>query len=430
MTKPRDFLAGSNIYEVNLRQYTPSGSFSDFATHLPRLKAMGIDILWFMPLTPISIKERKGTLGSYYAASDYITINPEYGTEEEFKQLVSVAHDQGFKVIMDWVANHTGWDHTWTKTHPNYYIRDRNNAFTERNGWEDVIDLDYANQDMRQAMIDSMAYWVQTFDIDGFRCDMAMLVHLEFWAEARLQIDKIKCLIWLAECEDVNYFQVFDILYAWEWMHLTKNVAHGHSDRYALEILIREYDKRKLFPKRYLYFTSNHDENSWNGTEYERYGSLNQVFAALTMVLPDGIPLIYSGQELPLIHRLKFFDKDLIPWSEEGPRLHSFYHVLLKLRKTNQWYQNADNFIYDINQLTEDSRIFSLQVGLPAEDDIIGLFNLTNEKVHFSLQNIIDPGNYKNVLTSDAVFIVSGLNASLEAGDFRIYLRNPYSNNF
>ncbi|MEP7320655.1 MAG: alpha-amylase family glycosyl hydrolase [Saprospiraceae bacterium] len=424
MTKQHDFLAGSNIYEVNLRQYTPSGALKDFLMHLPRLKAMGIEILWFMPLTPISIKERKGTLGSYYAASDYTSINPEYGTEDDFRQLVSEAHAAGFKVMIDWVANHTGWDHTWTRTHPDYYIRNNDKGFTERNGWEDVIDLDYSNLEMRQAMIDSMAYWVKSFDIDGFRCDMAMLVSLEFWSEARLQLDKIKLLIWLAECEDVNYFQVFDMLYAWEWMHLTKNVANGYADKYALEFLIKEYTARKSFPKRYLYFTSNHDENSWNGTEYERYGKLSQPFAALTMLLPDGIPLIYSGQELPVMHRLKFFDKDLILWTDREPLLHSFYNVFLEIRKTNHWYQNADNYILEINQFTSDSRIFSLQVGLPGKDDIIGLFNLTNEKTQFVLQNILEPGNYKNILTSDAVFIESGLDASLEAFDFRIYIRS------
>jgi glycosidase len=427
--RPDILLAGSNIYEVNLRQYTASGSFNTFATHLPRLRAMGIEILWFMPLTPISIKERKGTLGSYYAAADYISVNPEFGTESDFKQLVSEAHALGFKVMMDWVANHTGWDHTWTRTNPEYYIRDQNKAFTERNGWEDVIDLDYSNHAMREAMIQSMAYWVKTFDIDGFRCDMAMLVILEFWSEARLQLDKIKSLLWLAECEDVNYFQVFDMLYAWEWMHLTRNVANGYADRHALESLLKEYNRRRLFPKRYLYFTSNHDENSWNGTEYERYGSFSHAFAALTMLLPDGIPLIYSGQELPLTQRLKFFDKDLIPWTNEVPHLQSFYQRLLYLRKSNLWYMNAENFIFEVNHLSEDIRIFSLQIGQPGIHDIICFFNLSKEIVNFTLKNIFEPGTYKNLITTDSVVIESDLNASLEACDFRIYLRNPDDSN-
>ena len=181
--------ANTNIYEVNIRQYTPSGTFISFAKHLPRLKDMGIEILWLMPVTPISIEKRLGTLGSYYACSSYATLNPEYGNEADFKMLIDTAHALGMKVIIDWVANHTGCDHVWMTAHPDFYLKNEAGDFTEVNGWNDVIDLDYSNKKMRAAMIKAMQYWINEFDIDGFRADMAHLVPLDFWMDARTCCD-------------------------------------------------------------------------------------------------------------------------------------------------------------------------------------------------------------------------------------------------
>ena len=191
---PLSWSRSSNVYEVNLRQYSPEGNFFGFMAALPRLKDMGVEVLWFMPITPIAQKERKGTLGSYYACSDFYTTNPEYGTIEDFKTLVGAAHKLGFKVIIDWVANHTGWDHTWTVSHPEFYKINAAGNFYDSNGWDDVIDLDYTSAAMRTAMIDAMRFWVQECDIDGFRCDMAMLVPLDFWIEARTSLDQEKPL--------------------------------------------------------------------------------------------------------------------------------------------------------------------------------------------------------------------------------------------
>ncbi len=282
----------SNIYEVNIRQYTEEGSFQAFAKHLPRLKAMGVEILWLMPITPISQKERLGSLGSYYACSSYTKINPEFGNLNDFKQLVETAHLLGFKLIIDWVSNHTGWDHHWTFEHPDWYLKDTAGGFTEVNGWKDVIDLDYRQQAMRLAMIKAMQYWVRECDIDGFRCDMAHLVPLDFWMEAREQCDAIKPLFWLAECDEPNYHQAFDLSYAWNWMHTSEKISKGAASLNDLRNTLHSYSQYP-FNATKLYFTSNHDENSWNGTEYEKYGQTAKawwVFAATW----QGLPLIYS----------------------------------------------------------------------------------------------------------------------------------------
>jgi glycosidase len=321
---------GASAYEVNIRQYTPEGTFAAFQNHLPRLQEMGVEILWLMPVTPISLQKRQGTLGSYYACSSYTTTNPEFGSLDDFKALVKEVHSRGMKLIIDWVANHTGPDHHWTNEHPGWYKRNEQGAFYDAHGWEDVIDLDYVNLEMRAEMIRSMKFWVTDCDIDGFRCDMAHLVPLDFWLEARSACDELKPLFWLAETDDNAYHDLFDATYAWSWMHKSEQFFRGHCPFHEFthelkRVLELPGDCYKLM------FTTNHDENSWNGTEYEKYGSAAKALAVLCCTF-QSIPLVYSGQELPNLERLKFFDKDQLVWND-APALHSFYKTLLNARK-------------------------------------------------------------------------------------------------
>lgn len=323
--------AKASIYEVNTRQYTQEGTFNAFRKHLPRLKEMGVGILWLMPVYPISAAKRQGNLGSYYAIASYININPEYGTEADFKLLIEEAHQLDIKIIIDWVANHTGYDHHWTKEHPEWYVKDSAGNFTEENGWKDVIDLDYNNKDMRTQMIAAMQYWVKEFDIDGFRCDMAHLVPLDFWKEARQQADSVKPLFWLAECEQVPYHDVFDVTYAWQWMHETELMITGQHTVNELYNVLHSYSQ---YPKDSykMFFTSNHDENSWNGTEYDKYGNAAKALAVFTFTW-KGFPLIYSGQEIPNKRKLLFFDKDCLDWSKLT--LQDFYKTLNILHQSD-----------------------------------------------------------------------------------------------
>lgn len=335
----------TNIYEVNIRQFTREGSFAAFANHLPRLKSMGVEVLWMMPITPISAAVRQGTLGSYYACSSYTAINPEYGNLDDFKQLVQAIHAAGMYVIIDWVANHTGWDHHWAKEHPDWYVLDEEGNFTEKNGWHDVIDLDYTNQAMRNAMIEAMQFWVKETGIDGFRCDMAHLVPLDFWKSARAACDPIRPLFWLAECEVIDYHQVFDLSYAWHWMHTTEKYAKGEVDLQSIQQVLHSYSQYPTGAHK-LFFTSNHDENSWNGTEYEKYGRAALPWSVFTATW-KGVPLVYSGQELPNLKRLAFFAKDLIEWNER-PALHDWYCRLLRLRK-EAGLQEAETFVLPVS---------------------------------------------------------------------------------
>jgi glycosidase len=322
------------IYEVNLRQFTPEGTLMAFMEHLPRLKELGVDIIWFMPVHPIGEKNRKGGLGSYYSVQDYKAINPEFGTMEDFMKVVNKAHELGMYVILDWVANHTAWDNPWVEEHPEWYTRDTNGNLVAPFDWTDVVKLDYDNDTMRAAMIDALKFWVMEADIDGYRCDVAAEVPTAFWESARAALDMVKPVFMLAEAElPEHHINAFDMSYAWELHHIMNEIAKGNKGVADIDKYFVKHDT--LYPRDAyrMYFITNHDENSWNGTEYERMGDAVDAFAVLTYTLP-GMPLIYSGQEAALNERLKFFEKDTIDWGEYP--LSDFYTGLGKLRKENK----------------------------------------------------------------------------------------------
>lgn len=414
---PVEWSINTNVYEVNVRQYTDQGTFSAFAEHLPRLREMGVDVLWFMPITPISREGRLGILGSYYACSDYTAINPEYGTLDDFKILIKHAHEQGFKVIIDWVANHTGLDHVWVTSHPNFYKRNAEGKFYDSNGWEDVIDLNYYDHQLRSYMIDAMTFWVNECDIDGFRCDMAHLVPLDFWRQARTALEKVKPLFWLAETDDMNYMTVFDCHYTWRWMHETEKYFAGSSSMDKLINILNQYKKDAPEQTQHLYFTSNHDENSWNGTEYEKYGEAALALAVFSATW-DSIPLIYSGQELPNRKRLRFFEKDHIEWSDM-PTLHNFYRALLQLRKTHpalkagklampQWVPtNVDNYVLSFMRRWQGK-------------DLLVLLNLSPNNLFVQLPQGYVTGYFTNIFDGQQIEMVPQVSVELKSWGYKV----------
>lgn len=405
----------ATLYEVNIRQYTPEGSFAAFAKHLPRLKEMGVTILWLMPITPISMANRQGSLGSYYACSSYTDINPEFGNKEDFKALVDKAHSLGLKVIIDWVANHTGCDHHWTLDHPDWIMQDEEGNFTEKNGWKDVIDLNFAVPEMRHELIKAMRYWVSEFDIDGFRCDMAHLVPIDFWQQARLSCELTKPLFWLAECEVQDYHQVFDATYAWWWMHETGRYAEENSSLHEIRNVLHAYSQ---YPRHAikLFFTSNHDENSWNGTEYEKYGSAALAWSVFSFTWA-GMPLIYSGQENPMLKRLAFFDKDLIEWKEQ-PSLHTFYQKLTSLRMRNAAIYKGETHILPSDQ-DHSLMAFFRRSG---KEIVLVLLNVSkHNRLRISIDHDWLKGSFRNVF-SDLIFQFKQAESfELQAGEYLVY---------
>ncbi len=410
----------TNIYEVNVRQYTTEGTFQAFKNHLPRLKEMGVEVLWFMPTTPISVEGRKGSLGSYYAVQNYKEVNPEFGSLQDFVDLVKDAHQLGFKIIIDWVANHTGNDNVWINEHPDFFCHDDSNKIVHPNGWEDVSKLNFDNLQMQAAMIDAMKFWIATCDIDGFRCDMAHLVPLEFWKKARTELEMYKMnLFWLAECEEANYHEVFDATYTWKWMHTTEEFYKRRIDLNSLFAVLQEYDQ--AFPKDAFrtYFTSNHDENSWNGTEYEKYGDASKAFAVFSCTW-NGLPMIYSGQELPNIKRLQFFDKDQIDWKEKCD-LHDFYKTLLQLRKTNSALRAADESVSTWKIATNcEDKVFAF-VRKNADDEVFVILNLSGDHIHFQIFDQLIQKTFIEVFNNERLDFSEKQNMKMQPWNFRVY---------
>lgn len=406
---------GSAIYEVNLRQYTNEGTFSAFGKQLARLKDMGITILWFMPVTPISYKARQGTLGSYYACSSYTEVNPEFGSLADFKKLVSNAHALGLKVIIDWVANHTGPDHHWTTEHPEWYVKDKDGNFTEKNGWKDVIDLDFSNEDMRRAMIEAMQFWVRECNVDGFRCDMAHLVPLDFWREARIKCESIRPLFWLAECEVVEYHAVFDATYSWWWMHVTEEYAKGLGKLQVVRDVLHAYTQYPPGAQK-VFFTSNHDENSWNGTEYEKYGKAAKAWAVFSCTW-QGLSLVYSGQESPNNKRLAFFDKDAINWNDPL-QLHGFYKGLLSLRERNAAVKDGETFILP-SQNDDQLLAFLRRKG---NDVVLVILNVSRQdRISIDVEHEWLNGSFKSLFSGLTFDFAGKVSFELQGGEYIIY---------
>jgi len=405
----------ASIYEVNIRQYTAEGTFKAFEKHLPRIKDMGIDIVWLMPITPISQLHKKGSLGSYYACSSYTKINPEFGNEADFKDLVDAAQALGMKVIMDWVANHTGSQHEWMQEHPNWFAQDASGNFTERNGWDDVVDLNFDNALMCAALIDAMAYWVNQFNIDGFRCDMAHLVPLDFWIEARTNLEKTKILYWLAETEDIAYHQVFDTSYAWSWMHASQKVGKEVDGLQEVYNVLHQYAQYPQGASK-LFFTSNHDENSWNGTEYEKYGIAAKAWAVFTLTW-NGQSLIYSGQELPNHKRLAFFEKDEIQWTSVTPLLHDFYKTLLTARK--QFPVLAAGSIFN---LPTDNAVMAYLKEAQGQTALV-ILNLSPERHQVHIVHDAFNGKFTNLFSGLNFEFNGGSQFELMPGEYIVYLK-------
>ena len=327
------------IYQVNVRQFTADGTLEAALADLPRLKALGVDILWLMPLQPIGQLERKGTLGSYYSIRDYTAVNPEFGALADARAFVQGAHALGMKVILDWVANHTAFDHPWTHEHKDWYKLDAhgevfpvtfNAGQPDEEHWSDVTALNYERPALHDAMIAAMQFWVRETDLDGFRCDVASLVPTPFWERARRELDALKPMFMLAESDATDLHRsAFDMTYSWDLAALFHRIGKGEAGAAELRDWVAKEPHGFPVSAYRMRFTTNHDFNSWNGTDAELYGKAWLPLVVLTFTLP-GMPLIYNGQESRLEQRLAFFEKDPIAWKTH--ELTAFYTHLLALK--------------------------------------------------------------------------------------------------
>jgi len=409
------------IYEVNIRQYTPEGTFKAFETHLPRLKELGVDVLWLMPIHPISEKNRKGSLGSYYSVKDYKAVNPEFGTMDDFMALVNKAHEMGFKVIIDWVANHTGWDNQWIVDHKDWYTQDSlGNVIPPNPDWSDIADLNFNSQPMRRAMIDAMDFWVRETNIDGFRCDVAWGVPQDFWEAATASLDSIKQVYMLAEDEDHPGLleKAFESNYAWKLHHIVNEVAQGKKTAADIQKYYTDSVSRYAKGSFPMQFITNHDENSWAGSEYERMGEAVKTLATLTFTI-EGIPLIYSGQEAGLKKRLLFFEKDTINWS--NLEMQKFYQSLVSLKKNNVALWNG--VAGGPKKFVETSAPQQVLAFTREKEDnqALAIFNLSAQPVEATIQ-LPQAGDYKEYFSGEEKTFEKGSTLKLEQWGYQVFV--------
>jgi len=396
-----DWVKNAALYELNIRQFSQEGTFAAVEKQLPRLKKLGIDIIWLMPIHPIGEVHRKGRMGSYYSVKNYLEINPEFGTEEDFRNLVKAIHDQGMFVILDWVANHTSWDNNLVTEHPEWYMRSRKDTFqsTRWRDYDDIIELNYKHPELRRYMTDALKYWVKEFDIDGYRCDIASFVPIDFWENARSELDKIKPVFMLAEAEDKDlHRRAFDATYNWTLWNILHHIAiNNNSVKTLSEAYLAEHVS--IFPKEgiRMNFIDNHDKNSWEGTPYSNFGEALKAVTVFTFMM-DGIPLIYNGQEVGLNRSLEFFEKDPIIWQSHDNEI--FYSTMLNLKHDNQALWNG-KFGGEIVRLMNDKmdQVISF-VREKNGHKVLVFINLSKESVVVQFDTSFDKGSYINLFSN------------------------------
>ncbi|MEP7002379.1 MAG: alpha-amylase family glycosyl hydrolase [bacterium] len=429
LRSPPAWTRNAVMYEVNVRQYTPQGTFTALRPHLPRLKSLGVDLLWIMPVQPIGKLNRKGGLGSYYSISDYRAINPEFGSAADFKAFVADAHAHGLKVILDWVPNHTSFDHVWIAKHPTWYLHKADgsvsNAVNESGAetdWTDVAQLNYDNPDMRRAMLADMRYWLDVMKVDGFRCDFAAGVPMDFWVEARRTLAAVRPDIFmLAEAEMPALGEAFDMSYGWELHHLLNDVAQGKKNTPELDAYLQRQKRAYHANDFHMYFTTNHDENSWNGTEFERMGANHVPAFILAATMRGGMPLLYTGQEVSLNKRLRFFEKDTVDWS--GTSLAGFYSSVFALKHAEEALWNG-GWGGAQTPLTTDggNRVYAF-TRTRGGSAVLVAANFGDAPVSVSYKGLAQPGGYTDWFAKSAVQLAGSGKLDIPAHGYRVLVR-------
>ena len=419
-----DWSYSAVLYEMNVRQLTPEGTLRAAEEKLEFLRSMGIDAIWLMPIYPIGEEGRKGSLGSYYSIQDYCAVNPEFGTMEDFDSFINKAHALGMKVLLDWVANHTARDAKWLKTKSaDWYEREADGTAKVPWDWTDTAKLNYDNRDVWRGEIEAMRFWVEKHNIDGFRCDMAMLVPIEFWQQASAVLHAVKPDIFmLAEAEELNLFdKAFDMCYAWEIHHMMCDIAKG--ERRVWDLRNTMYTDRERYPNSAMkmMFTSNHDENSWSGSEFDRFGAAREAMTALTFVWEAAMPLIYTGQEVGYNHSFEFFERDYIPTEKYRANEDTeLYRKLIALKHSQPALQAGERGGRTIeieNNAKDCLMTFVRELG---DSRVVAIMNLSPYTIHADYNNGIYAGEYTNAITGEKVLLPVHLEQDIEPWGYTI----------
>ena len=411
------------IYQINLRQFTAEGTLQAAREQLPRIKGLGADILWLMPIHPIGEKNRKGGLGSPYSVKDYYGVNPEFGDLDDLKAFVDTAHELGMYVILDWVANHTAWDNPLVEQHPEWYDRDWKGDFrpTPWWDWSDIIDLDYAQPELRRYMTEALKYWVREADIDGYRCDVAGFVPIDFWNQVRAELDAIKPVFMLAEWEARDlHAEAFDMSYAWSWHSTMHDIAHGRKDVTSLFVYYSHNESAWPREAMRMTFASNHDKNAWEGTQFELFGDALEATIALS-VIGEGLPLIYNGQEAGNTKRLAFFEKDPIEWRPHA--IGDLYQRLFAIKKAHSALWNGAHGARMI--LVPNPRPKQVLSFVRRDDNnkVFGVFNLSDQAQTVRFEEALFHDRYTDAFSGEAIETHREFELEMAPWSYRVLIR-------
>ncbi len=372
--KSAEWVKNAVIYEVYLRSFSPEGTFFALAGKIPELKKLGVTVLWLMPIHPVGAVHRKGSLGSPYSVQDYYKVNPEFGTMADFMSLVKSVHQHGLKIIIDLVANHTAWDNPLLKEHPEWYTHDAQGKIVSPNpDWTDVADLNYDQPELRKYMISMMKYWIRDVGIDGFRCDVSELVPLDFWENARAELDAIKPILMLSEGSlPEHHIKAFDITYSWNVYDVLEKVISGSTPATIFEELLKSESYRYPRGSLRMRFNTNHDKNAYDGPAVKKFGIQGaKATAALDFTFP-GVPLIYNGEEAGNDKKLDLFEKVDIDWSK-GSDFRTTYETLSTLRQEHPALREGT---YTSIPNSNERRIFSF-LRSTNEDTVLTVINFS-----------------------------------------------------
>ena len=427
MYKNPEWSYSAILYEMNIRQFTTEGTFRAASERLPFLRSIGVDAIWLMPIYPIGEEDRKGSLGSYYSIRDYKGVNPEFGSEADLRDFITKAHALGIKILFDWVANHTARDARWISERPvDWYERDQEGRAKVPWDWSDTAKLNYTNREVWRGQIDAMRYWVEQFGIDGFRCDMAMLVPIEFWQEASAELHSIKSDIFmLAEAEEDNLFEgAFNMSYQWNIHHIMCDIAKGA--RRVWDLRNAMHAERQRYPREAmrLSFTSNHDENSWSGSEQSRFGRALEVMTAMTFLMPSTMPLIYTGQEVGYDHSFAFFDRDPIPEElyKEGYAT-ELYRRLADLKHSQRALDSGERG-GDVIEIENNAKDCMMTFVREVDGSrVVAIVNLSPYTIHADFRTGIYAGTYRDAISGERVVLDEHVERDIAPWHYQILVK-------
>jgi glycosidase len=414
------------IYEINVRNYSPEGNFAGVTADIPRLKELGADILWLMPIHPIGEEKRKGTKGSPYSVKNYLEINPDYGNGDNLKALVAAAHQNGMKIIIDWVANHTAWDNVWVTEHIDFYatINGQRPAPAEQD-WTDVVKLDYSNQNLRTTMIEAMKYWVREFDIDGFRCDYVSGVPVSFWEQAKAAIEPLKKLFWLAEGDNAQYMGVFDCDYAWGFSDKLNEFGENKNITNLKNACTALFNNAEYTEKSKMVYITNHDLNAYHGTEFTRFQDNVLAMTALYFTIYD-TPLLYNGQEIGANKSTGLFDVAKVSWQPVNSKMKTLIKKLIDLKHSQHALENGKNRGTLTFCNTNNANVLAYSRKKDANEVLI-LLNFSNTAVEFSFADNAPSGEFTNWLEGGKETLSNEKPIMLAANGYKIFVNKSES---